>query len=242
VLKRARLAGGELGAGAGNASAAAAAALGAWTRAAAQANVDALVKLGDYHFHALGTPTLPRALRDERAAGFYRAAADTQLSALAMFNLGWMYENGRGVPRDFHLAKRYFDMALESSADAYLPVVLSLAKLYVRSAWHKLNGGTDGLRLWPGDEDSARLSFSLPSCSVLTRAAEDVYEGKGRPPRARALEATADGAAPAQPRLKPAPTNAKKRTRRPKTSATTGSGTAAGTLRKPQLEPSPTKR
>jgi SEL1 protein len=106
VLKRARLAGGEPGSGVGNASAAAAAALGAWTRAAAQANVDALVKLGDYYFHALGTPALPCALRDERAAGFYCAAADTQLSALAMFNLGWMYENGRGVPRDFHLRNR----------------------------------------------------------------------------------------------------------------------------------------
>jgi SEL1 protein len=89
-------------------------------------------------------------------------------------------------------------MALQSSVDAYLPVVLSLAKLYVRSAWHTLNGGTDGLRLWPGDEDGARLFLSLLSRSLLTRTSEEVYEGKGHPPRARALDAAADGAAPAQ--------------------------------------------
>jgi SEL1 protein len=91
--------------------------------------------------------------RWERAAGFYRAAADTHLSALAMWNLGWMYEHGRGVPRDFHLAKRYYDLALETNGEAYLPVMLALLKLYARSVWHTLNGGQDGLRLWPHDED-----------------------------------------------------------------------------------------
>jgi SEL1 protein len=37
--------------------------------------------------------------RLEKAASFYQAAADTQISALAMWNLGWMYENGVGVPQ-----------------------------------------------------------------------------------------------------------------------------------------------
>ena len=35
----------------------------------------------------------------EKAARYYRSAADTQMSALAMWNLGWMYENGVGVPQ-----------------------------------------------------------------------------------------------------------------------------------------------
>ena len=65
-----------------------------YTRSAAQRNVDALVKVADYHFHGLGTP------KDvNRAVGYYSAAVDTQLSALAMWNLGWCYENGVGVPK-----------------------------------------------------------------------------------------------------------------------------------------------
>lgn len=65
-----------------------------YTRSAAQRNVDALVKVADYHFHGLGTP------KDvNRAVGFYSAAVDTQLSALAMWNMGWCYENGVGVPK-----------------------------------------------------------------------------------------------------------------------------------------------
>lgn len=131
----------------------AAAALAHWTRVSAQANVDALVKVGDYHYRGLGLPDTPEHIRWEKAAGYYRAAADTHMSALAMWNLGWMYENGAGVPRDYHLAKRYYDLALETNGEAYLPVMLSLLKLYARSVWHTLNGGEDGLRLWPHDED-----------------------------------------------------------------------------------------
>ena len=71
-----------------------------WIRSAAQRNVDALVKVGDYYFYGIGASEHePDHARWEKAAGYYRAAADTQLSALAMWNLGWMYENGRGVPQ-----------------------------------------------------------------------------------------------------------------------------------------------
>lgn len=70
-----------------------------WTRSAAQRNVDALVKVGDYYYHGLGVPDEPEQTRWEKAAAFYQAAADTQMSSLAMWNLGWMYENGIGVPQ-----------------------------------------------------------------------------------------------------------------------------------------------
>jgi len=43
-------------------------------------------------------------------------------------------------------------MALETSPDAYLPVMLSLGKLYARSIWHTLMGGTNGLSIWNPDE------------------------------------------------------------------------------------------
>lgn len=72
-------------------------ALTQWTRSASQNNIDALVKVGDYYYHGLGVPNEPEALRWEKAAGYYQSAADTQFSALAMWNLGWMYENGVGV-------------------------------------------------------------------------------------------------------------------------------------------------
>ena len=72
-------------------------ALTQWTRSASQNNIDALVKVGDYYYHGLGVPGEPEAVRWEKAAGYYQSAADTQFSALAMWNLGWMYENGIGV-------------------------------------------------------------------------------------------------------------------------------------------------
>ena len=106
-----------------------------WTRSAAQSNVDAMVKMGDYYFHGIGTGN-PGQPAYEKAAACYSAAADRQVSALAYWNLGWMYENGIGVARqDFHLAKRYYDMAVETNDEAYLPVALSLVKLHVRALW-----------------------------------------------------------------------------------------------------------
>ncbi|EJD40276.1 HCP-like protein [Auricularia subglabra TFB-10046 SS5] len=127
-----------------------------WMRSSAQRNIDALVKVGDYYYHGLGVPDEPEALRWEKAAGYYHSAVETHVSALAMWNLGWMYEHGRGVTQDFHLAKRYYDMALETNTEAAFPVLLSLAKLHMRALWHSLTGtGGKGraLSLWGEDTD-----------------------------------------------------------------------------------------
>ncbi|KAJ4483802.1 hypothetical protein J3R30DRAFT_3328743 [Lentinula aciculospora] len=129
-------------------------ALTQWARAAAQRNIDALVKVGDYYYHGLGVPDEKESIRYEKAAKYYQSAADTQMSALAMWNLGWMYENGVGVPQDFHLAKRHYDLAAQANSEAYLPVFFSLAKLYVRSIWHTILGGKGGLSIWFDEEDS----------------------------------------------------------------------------------------
>ncbi|PFH59512.1 hypothetical protein XA68_12244 [Ophiocordyceps unilateralis] len=107
-----------------------------WTRSSRQANVDALVKMGDYYFYGIGTP------RDvNKAVQCYTGASDYSQSAQALFNLGWMHENGIGLTQDFHLAKRYYDHALEVNEEAYLPVTLSLLKLRLRSAWNTLTHG-----------------------------------------------------------------------------------------------------
>jgi SEL1 protein len=84
-----------------------------WIRSAGQSNVDALVKVGDYYCESR-CHRCPSMLTDsaddrigvrshedpyEKAIGAYQSAADTQASAIAFWNLGWMYENGLGVPQ-----------------------------------------------------------------------------------------------------------------------------------------------
>ncbi|WPH03450.1 Hypothetical protein R9X50_00633000 [Acrodontium crateriforme] len=116
-----------------------------WTRSAKQDNVDSLVKMGDYYLSGMGTP-----MSAENAAVCYQAATevlpDNMQSAQAMWNLGWMHENGVGIEQDFHLAKRFYDLALETNKEAYLPVKLSLFKLQWRSWWNDVTrGGVKGI-------------------------------------------------------------------------------------------------
>lgn len=61
-----------------------------------------------------------------------RMASDQQHNAQAMFNLGYMHEQGLGMKKDIHLAKRCYDLAAETSDDAKVPVALALLKLQ----WH----------------------------------------------------------------------------------------------------------
>lgn len=127
-----------------------------FTRSAKQANVDSLVKMGDYYLSLSSSaasyfsPTHDTASDDadtpksnlEAATTCYTTAAETHHSAQALWNLGWMHENGVGaVAQDFHMAKRYYDLALEMNKEAYLPVTLALAKLRVRSWWNGISGG-----------------------------------------------------------------------------------------------------
>lgn len=107
-----------------------------WTRSSRQGNVDSLVKMGDYYLYGIGTE------KDlVKAVQCYQGAADYTQSAQALYNLGWMHENGVGLKQDYHLAKRYYDQALEVNVEAYLPVTLSLAKLRLRSAWNTFTHG-----------------------------------------------------------------------------------------------------
>lgn len=53
---------------------------------------------------------------------------------------------GLGLPRDLHLAKRYYDMALETEPDSYLAVYLALTSLAYGffEEWYQ-NGGFTSL-------------------------------------------------------------------------------------------------
>lgn len=115
-----------------------------WQRAAAQGYTNARVKLGDYHYYGYGT-----AVDYETAALHYRLAFEQQHSAQAMFNLGYMHERGLGMKKDIHLAKRFYDMAAETSPDAYIPVMFALAKLGVFFAWEYANENADFWRHVP---------------------------------------------------------------------------------------------
>ncbi|KAL4895713.1 ubiquitin-protein ligase Sel1/Ubx2 [Aspergillus ambiguus] len=107
-----------------------------WTRSAKQANIDSLIKMGDYYLSGSGI-----AADAEKASTCYHTAAEAHYSAQAYWNLGWMHENGVAVQQDFHMAKRYYDLALETSPEAYLPVKLSLLKLRLRSYWNRITNG-----------------------------------------------------------------------------------------------------
>lgn len=117
-----------------------------WTRSAKQSNIDSMVKMGDYYLGGIGASP-----DQEKAAACYQAAAETMQSGQAMWNLGWMHENGVGIEQDFHLAKRFYDQALETNREAYLPVKLSLLKLRARSAWNSFTrGGINSIQDEPG--------------------------------------------------------------------------------------------
>lgn len=108
-----------------------------YTRAAKQNNIDAMVRMGDYYLEGIGTKA-----DSSKAIKCFMSAADTGLSSLAAWNLGWMYENGIGIQQDFHLAKRHYTNALLTNSEAWLPVTLSLIKLRIRSLYKSIMNGT----------------------------------------------------------------------------------------------------
>jgi SEL1 protein len=130
-----------------------------WTRSAKQLNIDSLVKMGDYYLGGVG------AQADlEKAASCYTAASEYHQSAQALYNLAWMHENGVGLNQDVHLAKRYYDLALETNEEAYLPVTLSLFKLRLRSAWNTLTHG----RVNSIQDEPGKTCKSVNLLSILT--------------------------------------------------------------------------
>ena len=52
-----------------------------------------------------------------------------------------MYAHGLGLSRDFHLAKRHYDMAAESATEAYAPVKLAMLELYALQALDTFSTG-----------------------------------------------------------------------------------------------------
>ncbi|XP_010265046.1 PREDICTED: ERAD-associated E3 ubiquitin-protein ligase component HRD3A [Nelumbo nucifera] len=97
-----------------------------WWQASEQGNEHAALLIGDAYYYGRGTE-----IDYDRAAEAYMHAK-SQANSQAMFNLGYMHEHGKGLPFDLHLAKRYYDQALENDPAAKLPVTLALASLWIR--------------------------------------------------------------------------------------------------------------
>ena len=102
-----------------------------WELAAAQGNIRASLRVGDFFYYGLsGTK-----VNYKEAASQYQQAASLG-SAQAMFNLGYMHQLGLGFhAKDFHLAKRQYDTAIAKNREAYVPCTLALHYLYFQSAW-----------------------------------------------------------------------------------------------------------
>ncbi|KAJ1648212.1 ERAD-associated protein [Coemansia erecta] len=133
-----------------------------WTRAANQNIPDARIKQGDHFYYGRGAERNPT-----KAAAAYRIAADAEKNGLAMWNLGYMFENGIGVARDFHLAKRYYDSSLEVNDSGRLAACASLVRLCAKYLW-----------AWARGEDvgDAPLFFAP---RLVTKAKEATGTGNG---------------------------------------------------------------
>mmetsp|Transcript_16053 Transcript_16053/g.40851 ORF Transcript_16053/g.40851 Transcript_16053/m.40851 type:complete len:748 (+) Transcript_16053:59-2302(+) len=112
----------------GNATGALGYALRMRQRAATQGNLAAMMAVGDAFYYGRGVT------RDwAQAVAVYRHASHLR-NAQAFFNLGSMQERGEGLPRDLHLAKRFYDQAKSTNTEAAVPVMVALAAMRV-CAW-----------------------------------------------------------------------------------------------------------
>ncbi|KAI6652233.1 hypothetical protein LOD99_7250 [Oopsacas minuta] len=98
-----------------------------WTRSADQGSSLSKIRLGDYNYYGIGRP-----VDYHSAVNEYKEAAKAQ-DPQAKFNMGYMYERGLGVVKDFPLAKRNYDECLTLEPDSSIAVHLALFNLLMTS-------------------------------------------------------------------------------------------------------------
>jgi TPR repeat protein len=92
----------------------------------------------DNNNNDINNTTVPSGLA--MAAQYYRMASERHKSPRAHFNLGYMHEWGLGLPQDFPLAKRQYDLAQSSSknqGEADLAVQLALWGMKIHETYDK---------------------------------------------------------------------------------------------------------
>ncbi|KAJ2523049.1 ERAD-associated protein [Coemansia sp. RSA 1939] len=137
-------------------------ALAYWTRAANQDIADARTKQGDHYFYGWGV-----ARSFERAAAAYVLAANADASGLAMWNVGWMYETGTGLPRDLYMAKRWYDRCAAANEPGKLAASLSLLRLSAKYLWAWVRGE---------DVGEAPLFFAPAAAAAQEREEKETEE------------------------------------------------------------------
>lgn len=139
-----------------------------------ESNPSSHVKLGDFFYSGTGGVEIDHA----RAAAYYRFAADSHNSQ-ACFNMGFMHQYGIGIPQDFPLAKRYYDLALSYNPSAYIPVYLALGSLFGQFACHWGVGWFTGDSVSFFSEQELAQPFSSPKeslGSIFDGAKEGIIE------------------------------------------------------------------
>ena len=126
---------------------------------AAQGNTAALVPLGDAYWYGRGMDA------DLKKAGeMYKSASQLSISR-GSFNLGYMHEHGLGLPKDLHLAKRYYEQSARGGGGSYLPGTLAVSWLWVHQLWdnhkHRLSDAVvafveGGVASWGGENGVSR--------------------------------------------------------------------------------------
>jgi len=100
-----------------------------------QNSAKANLKLGDYFYYGKGVSE-----NLEVSSIYYRAASDLR-DPQATFNLGYMHQKGLGLPKDLHLAKRYYDLAFEYNPEAYIASHIAISTLIFEDAMDYFNKG-----------------------------------------------------------------------------------------------------
>src|SRR5258708_38096898 len=95
---------------------------------------------------------------DCEAARLFKLAAD-QGNALAQHNLGFMYQNGRGVPQDNAAAIGWYRKAADQ---VYAPAQVNLGLIYVRHAL--------GVRFRPDRRHRCSPTINKQTIAVYNRA------------------------------------------------------------------------
>lgn len=94
-------------------------------------------------------------------------ASEQQHNAQAMFNLAYMHEQGLGMKKDIHLAKRFYDLAADTNADAKIPVALALIKLQLIYKFESLR--EDNLvKMLMGLDENIASNWDLYLITVMT--------------------------------------------------------------------------
>lgn len=94
--------------------------------------VDSMIKVGDYYYFGKGTRV------DYEQAIFSYKMSILKNSPRGAFNLGYAYEHGIGVEKDFEASKLYYNKAIQYDENSYIPVKLAIIKLNIKMAYKNL--------------------------------------------------------------------------------------------------------